>query len=58
MNTVTLFWKGQSKSGNYYIGVTFDDNGFISKKFIQVTEKKFNELPDTGEITVPKSVLV
>jgi hypothetical protein len=57
MKTVTIFWKGQSKSGNYYLGVTFEEQGFISKKFIQVTESKFGELPEEGEIKVPASAL-
>jgi len=57
MKTVTVFWKGQSKSGNYYLGVTFEEQGFIGKKFIQVTEAKFGELPEEGEIKVPVSAL-
>ena len=57
MKTVNVFWKGQSKSGHYYIGVTFDNQGFIIKKFIELTESKFNELPDSGEISVPASAL-
>ena len=57
MKKVNVFWKGQSKSGNYYIGVNYDEQGFIAKKFIQVTETKYGELPDSGEISVPASVL-
>lgn len=57
MKTVTIFWKGQSKSGHFYIGVTFDNSGFICKKFIELTEKKFDEVPDSGEISVPTSAL-
>ena len=57
MKTVNIFWKGQSKSGHYYIGVTFEDQGFITKRFIQLTEQKFTELPDSGEIKVPTSAL-
>jgi hypothetical protein len=57
MKTVSLFWKGQSKSGHYYIGVNFDQQGFLCKKFIQVTEAKFAELPDTGDIEAPAAAL-
>lgn len=57
MKTVKVFWKGQSKSGNYYIGVSFDEQGFITRKFVQVTESKFAQLPEEGEISVPASVL-
>ena len=57
MKTVTIFWKGLSKSGNHYLGVNFEEQGFISKKFIQVTEAKYAELPEEGEIKVPASAL-
>lgn len=57
MKKVNVFWKGKSKSGNYYIGVNYDEQGFMLKKFIQVTESKYSELPDTGEISIPASAL-
>ena len=57
MKKCTIFWKGQSKSGNYYLGVTFEEQGFIMKKFIQVTEAKFEELPESGEINIPAAAL-
>ena len=58
MKNVNLFWKGQSKTGRYYVGVEFEQSGFLLKKFIQVTEAKYVELPDEGEISVPASALV
>ena len=57
MKTVNIFWKGQSKSGNFYLGVNYELDGFMVKKFIQVTEKKYDELPDTGEVNVPAAAL-
>ena len=57
MKKCTIFWKGQSKSGNYYLGVTFEEQGFMMKKFIQLTESKFEELADSGEINIPTAAL-
>jgi len=57
MKKVDLFWKGQSKTGKYWLGVTYEDNGFMMKSFIQVTAEKFEELPETGEIEVPTKAL-
>ena len=57
MKKCIIFWKGQSKSGNFYVGVNYDVDGFMCKKFIQVTEAKFETLPESGEINVPESAL-
>jgi hypothetical protein len=57
MKTVNIFWKGQSKSGKFYIGVTYEQDGFLLRKFVQLTEKKYDELPDTGEVSVPAIAL-
>jgi hypothetical protein len=57
MKTVNIFWKGQSKSGNFYLGVSYDLDGFLVRKFVQVTEEKYDKLPDTGEVNVPAAAL-
>lgn len=57
MKKVTIFWKGQSKSEKFYIGVSFEEAGFVCKKFLNVTEDKYAELPETGEISVPNAAL-
>ena len=54
---VKIFWIGQSKSGNHYIGVTYEEDGFICKSFVQLTETKAAELEVEQEITVPKGAL-
>jgi hypothetical protein len=57
MKTVNIFWKGQSKSGNFYLGVNYELDGFLVRKFIQVTEEKYKVLPETGEVNVPAAAL-
>ena len=56
----TVFWVGKSRSGNSYVGVSFTENGFVTKKFVQVTEEKFVELEGTEgtEIAVPNGALL
>jgi hypothetical protein len=60
MKTVTIFWKGASKSNpdHFYLGVNWDENGFICKKFLRITEEKYNEVGDSGEISVPIAALL
>ena len=57
MKTCTIFWKGQSKSGKYYLGVNYEENGFLCKSFVGVSEAKFDELPEEGEIEIPEKAL-
>ncbi len=53
----TIFWTGQSKSGNNYIGVKFVEDGFVSKAFVGVTEEKLASLEVGQEINIPVSAL-
>lgn len=54
----TIFWIGVSKtSGKNYIGVNYEENGFICKSFVQVTETKAGELEKGQTIEIPKAAL-
>jgi hypothetical protein len=53
----TIFWIGTSKSGNHYLGVNYEENGFICKSFVQVTEAKASELEKGQTIEIPKAAL-
>ncbi len=54
---VKIFWIGTSKSGNHYLGVNYEEKGFICKSFVQVTEAKADEVEVGEEITVPEAAL-
>jgi len=54
---VKIFWIGTSKSGNHYLGVNYEKDGFICKSFVQVTEAKASEVEVGEEITVPEAAL-
>ena len=59
MKKVKLFWVGESKSGNHYLGIQNEEQGFIIRKFIQVTAEKAAEFEgkEDTEISVPASAL-
>ena len=57
MKTCSIFWKGQSKSGLYYVGVNYEVSGFIFKRFVRVTELKYADLPESGEVNIPEEAL-
>jgi len=57
MKKCSIFWKGQSKSGNYYLGVDYEVSGFIFKRFVRVTELKYADLPESGEVNIPEEAL-
>lgn len=58
MKKVFVFWKGQSKSGNMYIGVSYDSKGFECKKFVKVTDESvFDGIEEKTEIEVPMEAL-
>ena len=59
MKTVELTWVGQSKKGNYYLRVEFEENGFFLTRFIRITEEKAKEYEgkEHTKVEVPSNVL-
>jgi len=59
MNKITckVFWVGQSKKGNDYIGVTFEEDGFISKSFVRVTAERAEKINVDDELLIPVNAL-
>ena len=57
MKTTTIAWKSSTSKG-FFFGATTEEQGFLVTYCVQVTEEKFNSLPDIGEeITVPAAAL-
>ena len=52
-----VFWVGTSKSGNHYVGVNYEQDGFIAKGFVRVTEEKADSLKVEDKIEVPVNAL-
>lgn len=57
MTTCTIFWIGQSKSGNFYLGVNYFVSGFKCTSFVGVTEAKASEHTVGEEISIPSKAL-
>lgn len=56
MKKVIINWKSITTKG-HFVGISYEINGFFVKKCIQVTESKYSEIPETGELELPAIVL-
>ena len=57
MQECKVFWVGTSKSGNHYVGVSYEVDGFICKSFVGVNADKAATVKVDDEIKVPEAAL-
>ena len=58
MKTCIIIWKTQSsKNSNYYIGASYEKEGYYANTCVQVTESKFNELNIGDVVEIPAEAL-
>jgi hypothetical protein len=55
MKTCKVFWYGESKSGNHYVGVEFLEGDFYVKRFVKVSGN--TEYEAGQSIEVPEAAL-
>lgn len=57
MKKMKIDWIGTSRSGNHYFGFDTEQDGFMFRKFVQVTEDKSKEHAIGDEIEIPSAAL-